>query len=174
MGREGGAASIGGSRSTTMKLTAMTAGLVTSALTLVPSAATRAADVRFGVGIEVGGGYHRGFPATFRHGYDRGMHEGYREGERDARRHERFGFWDEGRYRDSDRGYRGWMGPRYEYARGYRRGFEEGYARAYRRFARYDRYDRHDHYDRHDRYDRGHGRDYDDHRDRYGDGRRRD
>jgi len=133
-----------------MRLTLMTAGLLTSALTLAPAPEARA-DVRVGLGVRIGSDY-RDSRGTWRHGYNRGADEGYREGERDARRHERFGYRDEGRYRDSDRGYKGWMGPRFEYETGYRRGFEEGYARAYRRFARYDR-DRDDRDDRY-RYDR--------------------
>jgi len=136
-----------------MKLTLMTAGLLASALTLASVPEARA-DVRIGVGVRIGGG-HYDSRGTWRYGYNRGIDEGYREGERDARRNERFGYRDEGRYRDSDRGYKGWMGPRFEYERAYRRGFEEGYARAYRRFARHDRYDRYDrreHYDRRDRW----------------------
>jgi hypothetical protein len=124
-----------------MKLMLTTAGVIATMM-LAGSAPARA-DVRVGVGIQIGPGY-RAYPGTFRYGYDRGVDEGYREGERDARRHERFAFRDERGYRDADRGYRGWMGPRYEYARGYQRGYEEGYARAYRRYARYDRYDRRD------------------------------
>lgn len=125
-----------------MRITVMTAGLLTSALSLALPAATRA-DVRVGVGIRFDAGYHDVAPA-WRYGYNRGTDEGYREGERDARHHERFDYRDESRYRDSDRGYKGWMGPRHEYERGYRRGFEEAYARAYRRYDRYGRYDRHD------------------------------
>jgi hypothetical protein len=131
-----------------MKLTLMTAGLLASALT-VTSAPEARADGRVGVGIRIGGGYDA--RNTWRYGYDRGADEGYREGGRDARRNERFAYRDEGRYRDSDRGYKGWMGPRFEYERAYRRGFEEGYARAYRRFARHDRYDRYDHNSRYGR-----------------------
>jgi len=132
-----------------MKITLLTVGLLTSALSLALPAPSRA-DVRVGVGIRFGAGYHDVAPA-WRYGYDRGVDEGYREGERDARRHERFDYRDERRYRDSDRGYKGWMGPRYEYERAYRRGFEEGYARAYRRFARDDRYDGRERYE-HDRW----------------------
>lgn len=120
-----------------MKSTVLTAGLL-SALSLALPAASRA-DVDGGVTIRFGDSRDAG---AGRYGYDRGVDEGYREGERDARRHERFDFRDEGRYRDSDRGYKGWMGPRYEYERAYRRGFEEGYARAYRRVAGDRRYDR--------------------------------
>lgn len=133
-----------------MKRTAMTAGLLTSALIVVFAAETRA-DVRVGIGMQVGSGY-RDSGGTWRHGYARGRGEGFREGERDARRHERFGYYDERSYRDSDRGYKGWMGPRYVYERAYRQGYEAGYARAYRRFARYERSDRY--YGRDDRDDR--------------------
>ena len=150
-----------------MKLKLMTVGLLTSALTLVLSADTRAADVRVGVGLQFGGGYNdsRG---SWQYGYARGRDEGYKEGERDARRHERFSFYDEKSYRDCDRGFKGWMGSRGVYEGGYRRGYQEAYTQAFRRFARYDRgydgrYDRYDRnydgrydprYDRYDRYDR--------------------
>jgi len=155
-----------------MKLKLMTVGLLTSALMLVLSADTRAADVRVGVGVQFGGGYNDGRyndgryndgRNPFQYGYARGRDEGYREGERDARRHERFSFYDEKSYRDCDRGYKGWMGPRGVYENGYRRGYQEAYTQAFRRFARWDyrggdrgydydrRYD--PRYDR-DRYDR--------------------
>jgi len=141
-----------------MKLKLMTVGLLTSALTLVLSADTRAAD-RVGVGVQFGGGYNdsRG---SWQYGYARGRDEGYKEGERDARRHERFSFYDEKSYRDCDRGFKGWMGSRGVYEGGYRRGYQEAYTQAFRRFAGYDRYDRNyggrydPRYDRYDRYDR--------------------
>jgi len=132
-----------------MKLTLLTGGLLASALTVAMTPEAQAADVR--IGVQLGNGRYGGgrygdgrydSRETWRHGYNRGVHEGYREGERDARRNERFAYRDEGRYRDSDRGYKRWMGPRFEYANGYRRGFEEGYERGYRRYARYDGYDR--------------------------------
>jgi hypothetical protein len=130
-----------------MKLTLSTAGLLVAGLTLASAPAARA-EVRVGVGVRIGGGYddyrgHYQARGAWRFGYERGIEEGHREGERDARRYERFAFYDESRYRDSDRGYRRWMGPRFEYERAYRRGFGEGYARAYRRYARYDRDERH-------------------------------
>jgi hypothetical protein len=139
-----------------MKSTAITAGVLGLGLTVVLPAETPAADVRVGVGIEFGANHHRESGGPWRHGYARGADEGFKEGERDARRHQRFDYYDEKSYRDSDRGYKGWMGPRYVYERAYRQGYEEGYARAYRRFARYrgsyrgDRYERYDD----DRYDR--------------------
>jgi hypothetical protein len=134
-----------------MKSTMLTVGLL-SALSLAVPAASRA-DIHGGVTIRFGDSRDRG---AWRYGYDRGTNEGYREGERDARRHERFDYRDEGRYRDSDRGYKRWMGPRYEYSRGYRQGFAEAYTQAYRRFAWNGRYDRrpYDHYSRYGRDDR--------------------
>ena len=140
-----------------MKRTAMTAGLLTSALIVVLAVESRA-DVRVGVGIQFASNQYRGAGGPWRHGYARGADEGYREGERDARRHERFGYYDEKSYRDCDRGYKGWMGPRHVYESAYRQGYGEGYQRAYRRFARYG-YDRDDRYDRYDRHD-GDGRYY--------------
>jgi hypothetical protein len=160
IGRTADAAGLLGAWSTIMKLKLMTVGLLTSALTLVLSADTRAADVRVGVGVQYGGGYNdtRG---SWQYGYARGRDEGYKEGERDARRHERFSFYDEKSYRDCDRGFKGWMGSRGVYEGGYRRGYQEAYTQAFRRFAGYDRnyggrYDgRYDpRYDRYDRYDR--------------------
>jgi hypothetical protein len=126
-----------------MKLRLMTVGLLTSALTLVLTADTRAADRYYDAG------------SPWQYGYARGRDEGYREGERDARRHERFSFYDEKSYRDCDRGYKGWMGPRGVYENGYRRGYQDAYTRAFRRFARWD-YG----YDGDGRYE-GYGRDYD-------------
>jgi len=164
IGRTADAAGLLGAWSTIMNLKLMTWGLLTSALTLVLSADTRAGDVRVGVGVQYGGGYNdtRG---SWQYGYARGRDEGYKEGERDARRHERFSFYDEKSYRDCDRGFKGWMGSRGVYEGGYRRGYQEAYTQAFRRFAGYDRYDRNyggrydgrydPRYDpRYDRYDR--------------------
>lgn len=125
-----------------MKRIGMTAALAAAAFVAVP--AESRADVRAGVGIQVGDGYNRTHRNTWSAGYGRGFEDGQREGIKDLRHHERFSFWDEGRYRDGDVGYRGWMGPRYEYVSAYRRGFEEGYRKGYRRYdysdRRYDRY----------------------------------
>jgi hypothetical protein len=127
----------------------MTGGLLIAVAVLPVS--TRAADVGVGVGIELGASHYREGGGPWRHGFARGADEGFREGERDARRHERFDYYDEKSYRDCDRGYKGWMGPRHVYERAYRQGYGEGYARAYRRFAGY-RWDRDDRYDRDGRY----------------------
>jgi hypothetical protein len=151
-----------------MKLELMTVGLLTSALSLALPVDTRAADVRVGVGVQFGGGYDDGRyndgRNPWQYGYARGRDEGYREGERDARRHERFSFYDEKSYRDCDRGYKGWMGPRPVYERGYRQGYEQAYTQAFRRAAGWNGYDRGYGYDR--RYDPRYDR-YDPRYDRY-------
>jgi hypothetical protein len=87
------------------------------------------ADVRFGVGVVVGGGPRsRG---AFGFGLDRGFEDGYRYGNRDARAHRRFDPWRHGRYRSGTHGYRGRYGARWDYVSGYRSGFERGYRDAY-------------------------------------------
>jgi hypothetical protein len=73
----------------------------------------------------------RGGSPAFRHGYDRGWREGSDEGNHDGRRNRDPRYWREGEFRDADRGYKGWMGPRWEYVRGFREGYESGYRRAY-------------------------------------------
>jgi hypothetical protein len=82
------------------------------------------------VRIDYGRGSTSGGPA-FRYGYDRGSREGSEEGYGDGRRGRDPRFWREGEYRDADRGYRHWMGPRWDYAAGFREGYEAGYRRAY-------------------------------------------
>jgi len=69
---------------------------------------------------------------AYRVGYDRGYGHGRREAERDLRRHRRFGFWNDGRYRQADHGYRSRVGPRPPYRRGFRHGYEAGYRSAVR------------------------------------------
>ena len=96
-----------------------------------------AAQVRLGIHI----GNDRRYNTT-RVGYDNGYRDGMREGNRDDRRDERFSYRDEYLYREGDAGYRFEYGPRHEYVSSYRRGFEEGYRRAYddrRRGPRYRR-----------------------------------
>jgi hypothetical protein len=138
-----------------MKATGLALAAVLPMLAVPSSAET---SVRIGVGITIGRppraaygygyGYGRPHADTFRYGYDRGRHEGNRDGFKDGERGHRFELYREGDYRDADKGYKGWMGPRYEYARGYQRGYEEGYRQGFRQGReRCDR--RHDH----DRYD---------------------
>lgn len=132
-----------------MRFLGMGVALAAAAIVAVPTESR--ADVRVGVGIQVGDGYDRTHRNTWSAAYDRGFEDGEREGIKDVRHHERFNYRDEGRYRDGDVGYRGWMGPRYEYVSAYRRGFEEGYRNGYRRYDYRDRgYDYGDR--RYDRY----------------------
>lgn len=119
------------------------------------------ADTRVGIGIAVGFA-PRGYRDAYSFGFDRGLRDGAEEGRRDARHRRDFDFWREGDYRKGLAGYRGWMGPRWEYADGYRRGYEKGYRRSCAATRGGYRYD----YDDDDDYDNG--------RYRYGDRNRRD
>jgi hypothetical protein len=142
------------------------AGWAVAAVAAVPLLAVPAdaADVRIGVGITVGPsapryaqgygyGYGRRAADTQRYGYERGRSEGAKDGFHDGERGRRYELYREDDYRDADKGYKGWMGPRWEYARGYQRGYEQGYRQGYDQGRRVCRRDH-----RHD--DRcGHGRD---------------
>ena len=109
------------------------AGLLVAGAALALPAQSRA-DWRVAVGVSADrGGYRDGGPA-FRHGYDRGWREGSEEGHNDGRKHRDRRYWREGEYRDGDKGYKRWMGPRWDYAAGFRRGYEAGYRRAYEAF----------------------------------------
>lgn len=101
--------------------------LVLAGLLTAPAVAR--ADTHVGIGIVVGGG-HRDSRGAFQAGFDRGRAEGAERGYRDGRRGRVANFWHDSAYRDADRGYRGWMGPRWDYEAGYRRGFEAGYRQA--------------------------------------------
>src|SRR5512141_2834374 len=68
---------------------------------------------------------------AFRYGFDRGWREGSDEGYRDGRRAQDPRYWREGEFRDADRGYKGWMGARWDYSNGFREGYRAGYRRAY-------------------------------------------
>ena len=126
-------------------------GLLAASMLAIPAPAK--AGVHIGLGIRID--HDRHYYDVHRIAYDRGYEDGHREGEKDGRRGERFSFWDEGRYRDGDHGYRNSYGPRWEYTNAYRRGFEAGYRRAYDSYSRYQ-YDRdyRDRYDGRDRYRR--------------------
>jgi len=109
------------------------AGMVAAGAFLNLPAESRA-EWAVSVGVERDFGYGRGSrhggPA-FRYGYDRGWREGSEEGRSDGRRSRDPRFWRDGEYRDGDRGYKGWMGPRWDYTAGFRAGYEAGYRRAY-------------------------------------------
>jgi len=128
---------------------------VSAAVIPLLAGTAHAADVRVGVGITIapsgphyarqGYGYGRR-PDAYRYGYERGQSEGARDGYHDGERGRRFELYREGDYRDADKGYKGWMGPRYEYARAYQRGYEQAYRQGFeqgRRYCRDGRY-RHD------------------------------
>ena len=74
--------------------------------------------------------------SAYQVGHNRGREDGWRRGERDARRGHRPSFWNDGRYRDADHGYKRHYGPRHVYASGYRDGYENAYRAAYRQTAR--------------------------------------
>jgi hypothetical protein len=103
--------------------------LATGALA-APAAAR--AETQVGIGIAVASpprGYY--YRDAYSLGFDRGARDGAEEGRGDGRHHRDFDFWREGDYRKGTDGYKGWMGPKWEYANGYRRGYESAYRRAY-------------------------------------------
>lgn len=106
-------------------------GLAVAAATAVLPVAANA-DPGIGIGIVLtahdsdGYGSARG---AFRHGFERGRQEGAERGYRDGSHRREFDL--RHGYRGADRGYRGWMGSRGEYAAGFRQGFETAYRRSY-------------------------------------------
>ena len=147
--------------------------LTSSALALLVLAAPAAAkaETHVGIGIVLGGRYDA--RDALRYGLERGRAEGAEHGYKDGRRGRDFDFWHASEYRDGDRGYKRWMGPRWDYAAGYRRGYAMAYRQAYASArpgwrdgnARYrddDRYREDDRYRDDDRYrgDRRYDRDW--------------
>lgn len=114
-----------------------TAGLAMAVGFVAPHQEAQAGVRVSGTIVVTSGGDHgyrgdrRDGVSAFRHGYDRGWRDGSREGSRDGRRNRDPRFWREDDFRDADNGYKRWMGPRSEYARGYREGYRSGYRRAY-------------------------------------------
>ena len=106
------------------------AAMVLSGAALLAPSSSSSADGRFAPGFRYDPA-PRGTGPAFRHGYDRGWREGSDEGHRDGCRRRDAAFWHEGEFRDGDRGYKRWMGPRWDYVAGFRRGYAEGYRRAY-------------------------------------------
>jgi len=112
------------------------------------------ADTRIAFGVNLGPAYadYRGGASSY--GFERGLRDGSNEGWNDVRHRHPFELWRESAYRCADAGYKGWMGPRWEYSEAYRRGFEQGYRRAFDsvRYGSGYSYDRR--WDDRDRYDR--------------------
>ena len=150
-----------------MKVFGLGAGVLASAMLLAAPGESQAASLGIGVFIGHDSRYDNDYryrtADTFRVGFNRGYEDGIDRGRNDGRHNDRFDYRREGKYRDGDSGYRRHYGPKHEYVRGYREGFEQGYRRAYaasRRDGRHDRYDRYDN----DRYRRGEYDDRYDHR----------
>jgi hypothetical protein len=126
-------------------------------------------DHRYGYGD----GYGRG---AYGYGYSRGYEDGFDHGKDDAEDRDGFNFWRHKEYRNGDHGYRDHYGPRWDYQRGYRGGYEVAYRRAYGHFQRRHDHDRCDdrywsrelpRYDRPYPYDRNRGQDWRDPYDPY-------
>ncbi len=103
--------------------------LAAAGVAAVPAEAK--ADTRFGIGIVVGSDHGYSYHDPYRYGYNRGAQDGAEHGFKDGRRGKSFSVWQHGEYRDGDHGYHGWMGPRWDYIAGYRRGYETSYRRSY-------------------------------------------
>jgi hypothetical protein len=106
-----------------------------------------------------GRGDHRYEAPASRIGFEKGYDDGLNRGRHDGDHRDRFDPRRDGKYRDGDHGYHSSYGPRYEYVRAYRTGFEQGYREGYAAYGRggrdgygRDGYGR-DGYGRDDRYD---------------------
>src|SRR5512141_2394589 len=105
-----------------MKTLAMAGVLMVAGAAALPTNAQAGVTVSGGVVITVqergygyGYGDARGGGTAFRYGYDRGWREGSDEGDRDGRRNREPHDRRDGDFRNGDRGYKGWMGPRWDY-----------------------------------------------------------
>jgi len=99
-------------------------------------------DYRGGREYRYEGGY------ASRVGYDKGYEDGLRRGRHDGDHRDPFDPRRDGRFRDGDHGYHSSYGPRFEYVRAYRSGFEQGYREGYSAYARHGRWGRDGYYDR--------------------------
>ncbi len=106
-----------------------------AALILFGAAATQAqaAEPQWGGRSPYGYGYEqRRDGGRDRRAFDNGARDGYGKGFDDLRRRRSPDVRRQRWFRNGDRDYQRWYGPRDEYRMEYRRGFEEGYQRAYR------------------------------------------
>jgi len=78
--------------------------------------------------------YERGRARDYRYdaysgriGYDNGYEDGLKRGRHDGDRGDRFDVTRDSKFRDGDHGYKRQYGPRSEYVRAYRAGYERGY-----------------------------------------------
>jgi hypothetical protein len=69
-------------------------------------------------------------------GFEKGYEDGLERGRDDGEDGDRYDVTRHGRYRDGDHGYRRSYGPRLEYVRSYRGGFEQGYRDGFAPYAR--------------------------------------
>jgi hypothetical protein len=104
--------------------------LAVGVLAAAPAVAKAAPRVGITVVLNGGGYGHDRRDDAFRYGFERGRSEGAERGYRDGRRGSDGDFRRDSWYRGGDRGYRGGMGSRSEYAAGYRQGYETAYRRA--------------------------------------------
>jgi hypothetical protein len=113
-----------------MKVTRVVWSSVLAVGVLAAAPAAVKAEPRVGISVVVNGGYGHDMRGAFRYGFERGRSEGAERGYRDGRQGRGGDLRGDSWYRGGDRGYRGWMGPRWDYAAGYRQGYETAYRRA--------------------------------------------
>jgi hypothetical protein len=116
-----------------MKRLALTGALAAAVLAGLPTESRAGAAVSLRVVVashDERGSWRHAEPA-WRHGFDRGFRDGSERGHKDARHARDFDYRRHSEFRHADSGYKRWMGPRFEYGRGYRDGFAAGYRRAY-------------------------------------------
>jgi hypothetical protein len=92
-------------------------------LASVSGAGCVAAFAEHGPDSHLGSRYATAYEIGFRNGYRDGAWAGHR----DAGKRYRGSFWDDGRYRRAEEGYRVHFGEKREYAYGFREGYEQGY-----------------------------------------------
>lgn len=104
--------------------------LVSAALVIQPALA-RAHERPVAPPGVVGRDHRLGHTPAYRYGFDRGWRDGSESGHQDGRRGRGISDWPKGAPRAVEHGYGAWMGPRTDYAAGYREGYVAGYRRAY-------------------------------------------
>jgi len=72
-------------------------------------------------------GHYARVSSAYDEGFRRGLNDGRWAAQRDFGKPYRTSFWDDGRYRQGTAGYRSHFGSKFEYADGFRAGYERGY-----------------------------------------------